>query len=60
MDTRNKKLDTGNIGHKTQKDRLGKHWTQDTERKTRATLGTRHIKIDTGNIGHKKNKDRHG
>jgi hypothetical protein len=25
-------IDTGNIGHKTQKDRPGYHWTQDTER----------------------------
>ena len=24
------KIDTGNIEHKTQKDRHGKHWTQDT------------------------------
>jgi hypothetical protein len=40
----------GNIGHKKQKNRHGKHWKQDTEIKTRATLGTRPIKIDTGNI----------
>jgi hypothetical protein len=32
FDTRHRKIDTGNIGHKTQKDRHGKHWTQDTER----------------------------
>jgi hypothetical protein len=25
-------IDTGNIGHETQKDRHGKHWTEDTER----------------------------
>jgi nitrogen fixation-related uncharacterized protein len=31
-DTRNKKIDTENIGHKTQKYRHGKHWTQETER----------------------------
>ena len=47
MDTRHKKIDTGNIGHKTQKDR-------------RVSLDTRHRKIDTGNIGHKTQKDRDG
>ena len=30
--TRQKKLDTDSIGHKTKKDRNGKHWTQDIER----------------------------
>jgi Pyruvate/2-oxoacid:ferredoxin oxidoreductase delta subunit len=34
MGTRNRKIYTGNIEHKTQKDRQEKHWTQDTERKT--------------------------
>ena len=51
MDTRHrkkthtppKKIDTGNIGHKTQKDRHGPHQK----------------KIDTGNIEHKTQKDRH-
>ena len=72
MDTRHRKIDTGNIGHKTQTDRHGKQWVQDTERWTRVTfgtrhrkidtvtLGTRHRKIDTGNIGHKTQKDRDG
>jgi hypothetical protein len=27
LDTRHRKIDTGNIGHETQKDRHGKHWT---------------------------------
>ena len=58
MDKRHRKIDTGNIEHKTQKDRYGQHWTQDTERQTRLTLGTRHRKIDTCNIGHKSKKDR--
>jgi hypothetical protein len=30
LDTRHRTIDTGNIGHKTQKDRHGKHWTEDT------------------------------
>ena len=60
MVTRHRKIDTSSIGHKTQKDRHGKHWTQDTERETRLTLNTRHRKIDTGNIGHNTQKDRHG
>jgi hypothetical protein len=30
MDTRNIQVDTCNNGHKTQKDRQGQHWTQDT------------------------------
>ena len=47
MDTRHRKIDTGNTGPNTQKDRY-------------LTLGKRHIKIDTGNIGHKTQKDRHG
>jgi hypothetical protein len=59
LDTRNRKIDTGNFGHKTQKDRYGHHWTQDIERQTWLTLGTRHIKIDTCNIGHKTQTDRH-
>ena len=59
MNTRHTKIDTGNIGHKTQKDRHGQHWTQDTERKIRVTLDTRHTKIDTGNNGNKTQKDRH-
>jgi hypothetical protein len=50
----------GNIGHKTQKDKHGQHWTQETERETRVALDTRHRKIDTGSIEHKKHKDRHG
>jgi hypothetical protein len=32
FDTKHRKTNTGNIGHKTQKDRHGQHWTQDTER----------------------------
>ena len=32
LDTRHRKIDTGNIEHTTQKDRYGQHWTQDTER----------------------------
>jgi hypothetical protein len=32
LDTRHRKIDTFNIEHKTQKDRYGQHWTQDTER----------------------------
>ena len=59
MDTRHRKKDTCNIGHKTQKYRYRKHWTQDTERQKRVTLDTRHRKIDTRNIGHKTQKDRH-
>jgi hypothetical protein len=48
LDTRYRKIETGNIGHKTQKDRHGYHWAQG------------HRKIDTGNVGHKTQKDRHG
>ena len=59
MDARQRKIHTGNIGHKTQKDRHGLHWTQDTERETRVTLDTRHRKIDRGNIRHKTHTDRH-
>jgi Fe-S-cluster-containing hydrogenase component 2 len=33
-----RKIDIGNIEHKTQKDRYGEHWTQDTERQIRVTL----------------------
>jgi uncharacterized membrane protein YsdA (DUF1294 family) len=47
------------FGHKTQKDRHGYHWTQDTERKTWVTLDTRHKTIDTDNSGHKTQKDKH-
>ena len=57
MDTRHRKIDTGNIEHKTQKDKYGQHWRQDTERQTRLTLGTRHRKIDTGNNGHTIQKE---
>jgi hypothetical protein len=46
------------IGHKTQKDRHGKHWAQEIERQTRLTLGTSHRKIDTCNIGQCKMRDR--
>jgi hypothetical protein len=60
LDTRHRKIDTGNIGHKTQKDRHVFHWTQDTERWTRVTLVTRHRQKYTGNIGHKTQKDKHG
>ena len=72
MDTRHRKIDTCNIGHKTQEDRHVLHWKQDIERETWVTLDTRHKKIDTitmdtrnrkrdtGNIGHKTQKDRHG
>ena len=47
MDRRQRKIDTCNIGHKTQKDRHGQHWTQDTER-------------HPSNIGHKTQKDTNG
>ena len=60
MDTRHRKIHIGNIGHKTQNDRHGKHWTQEKERETRVTLDTRHRTIDMGNIGHKTEKDTHG
>ena len=60
MGTRQRKIDTGNMGHKTNKDRHGYHWTQDKERETRVALGTRHRKIDTSSIGQKTKKDRHG
>ena len=60
LGTIHRKKDTGNIRHKTQKDRHGQHWAQDTERYTRVTLGTGHRKIDTGSNGHKTKKDRHG
>jgi hypothetical protein len=50
--TGHRKIDIGKIGHKKQKYRHRKHWTQDTERETRETLDTRHRKIDTYNIGH--------
>ena len=59
MNTRHRKIDTGNIGHKTQKDRHGQHWAQGTKIETVA-LDTRHRKIETGNIGHKTQKDRYG
>ena len=52
MDTRHRKIDTGNIGHKTQNDRHGQHRAQATKRETQVTLYTRQRKIDTGNIGH--------
>ena len=52
MDTRQRKIDTGNIGQKKKKDRHGLHWAQDKERETRVTLGTIHRKIDTVKIGH--------
>ena len=56
-----KQIDTGNIGHKTQKedrdrtkkDRHGEHWAQDTERRH-----TPPKKTDTGNIGHKTQKEK--
>ena len=60
MDTRHRKIDTGNIGYKTQKDIHGQHWTQDTERPIRVTLNTRYRKIETENIEHKTQKDRYG
>ena len=59
LDTRHRKIDMGNIGHKTQKDKHGQHWAQDTERQTRVTLGTGHRKINTGNKGQKTHTDRH-
>ena len=59
LDARHRKIDTGSIGHKIQKDRHGQHWTQDTEKQIRATLDTRHRKTDTGNIGHKTQKNKH-
>ena len=48
MDTRHRKIDIGNIEHKTEKDRY------------RATLDTRHRKKDTVNNGQKTQKDRGG
>jgi hypothetical protein len=48
LGTRHRKIDTGNIGHKTQKDTHWQHWAQETERDTRVTMGTR------------TQKDRHG
>jgi hypothetical protein len=60
LDTRHKKIDTGSIWYKTQKERHREHWAQDTERYKQVTLATRHRKIDTGNIGHKTQRDRHG
>jgi cytochrome c biogenesis protein ResB len=62
LGTGHRTIDTGNIEHKTQKDRYGQHWTQDTERQTRVPLDTKHRNIDTGNIGHKTKtqKDKHG
>ena len=60
MGTGHRKIDTGNIGQKTKKDRHGEHWEQDTEKLTRVTLGTIHRKIEKGNIGHKRKKYRHG
>ena len=52
MGTRHRKIDPGNIGHKTQNDRHGQHWTEDTKRETQVKLYIRQRKIDTGNIGH--------
>jgi hypothetical protein len=60
LDTRHRKIDICNIEHKTEKDRYGQHWTQDTERQTRLSMGRRHRRIDKCNIGHKTHKDRHG
>jgi hypothetical protein len=40
LDTRHRKIHTGNIGHKIQNDRHGLHWTQKTERETRVTLSS--------------------
>ena len=56
MDKGQSKKNTGKIGHKTQKDRHGQHWAQDTERQTRATLDTRHRKINTCNSGTRHRK----
>ena len=54
------KIDTGNIGHKIQKDRHEEHCVQDTARYKRVTFGRRNRTIDTDNIGHKTQKDRQG
>jgi hypothetical protein len=51
LETRYRKIDMGNIRHKTQKNRHDHNWTQETERETRVTLDTRHRKIDRGIIG---------
>ena len=51
MKTRHRKIDMGNIGHKTQKIRHDHNWTHETEREKRETLDTRHRKLDTGIIG---------
>jgi hypothetical protein len=32
LDTRHRKIDTCNIGHKTKNDRHEQHWAQDTNR----------------------------
>jgi uncharacterized protein YuzB (UPF0349 family) len=47
LNTRHRKIQMGNIGHKKQNYRHGQHWTQDTKRQTRVTLNTKHRKIDT-------------
>ena len=60
MGRRHRKIDTGNIGNKTQKNRHGYHWAQDRKILTWVTLGTRHKKIERGSIGHKTQKHRHG
>ena len=60
MGTIHRKIDTGNIGHKTKKNRHDHNWTKETERETRVTMDTRHRKINTGSIEHKTHKDRHG
>ena len=60
METRHSKIEMGNIGHKTKKNRHDHNWTKETERETRVTLDTRHRKIETGIIGLKTQKDRHG
>ena len=63
MDTRHRKIDTGIIRHKTQKED-----TSPIKKDIHGeTLGTRHRKktrtppkkINTGNIGHKTQKDKH-
>ena len=60
METRHRKIDMGNIRHKTQKNRHDYNWTQETEREKRVTLDTRHSKLDTGINGLKTQKVRHG
>ena len=62
MGRRQRKIDTGNIGHKTQKEdtdltKKGRHGNIGHKTQEEDTHPTK--KIDRGNIGHKTQKDRH-